>query len=421
MATPPRISSPASGRQNQRETDSKQGGVFTRIQLGPSLMTEANSSILVAGSTLLLVFIGLVMVLSSSSITSYLDEQGFFGGFWKQLTYAAVGVPLMFISSRLPLTFWKRWAWPLLFLGIGLQLLVFTPLGIETYGNRNWVAIAGFTGQPSEFLKLFLIIWMATVLAAKREMLSNTKHALIPVVPAAAVVIALVLAGRDLGTVMIIGLIVMAALFFAGVSWRAMAIPAVLGLLMVLVMVMVSPNRISRITTVCDISSSDYSGLCWQPLHGMWALASGGIFGVGLGNSRAKWSWLPAADNDYIFAIIGEELGMIGALVVIIIFVVLAMGMISVMRNATDLFGVVAVGSVFVWIIGQAFVNIGVVIGLLPVLGVPLPFISSGGTALISNLLAVGIVLSVARDANLNAARRLSRGDNRPARLGRSL
>lgn len=421
MATPPRVTSPNPGVKRQREGHSSSNGIFTRIQLGPSLMTEANSSILVAGSTLLLVFIGLVMVLSSSSITSYLDDQGFFGGFWKQLTYAAVGIPLMFLSSRFPLAFWKRWAWPLLFLGIGMQLLVFTPLGIETYGNRNWVSIGGFTGQPSEFLKLFLILWMATLLAAKSDKLHDTKHALIPVVPVAAIVIAMVLAGRDLGTVIIIGLVMMAGLYFAGISWRAMAIPAVLGVLMVLVMVVTSPNRMSRITTTCDIASTDYSGLCWQPLHGMWALASGGVFGVGLGNSRAKWSWLPAADNDYIFAIIGEELGMIGAIVVIIIFVVLAIGMISVMRNASDLFGVVAVGSIFVWVIGQAFINIGVVIGLLPVLGVPLPFISSGGTALISNLFAIGVVLSVARDANLKAAQRRVRGTPRPERVGRSL
>lgn len=382
------------------ETNPTRGGVFTRIQLGPALQSDSGSSILVLGATLLLVFIGLVMVLSSSSIVSYLDQQGFFGGFWKQMTYAAVGIPLMLLASRLPLIFWKKWAWAALIFGVFLQLLVFTPLGIETYGNRNWIAIGGFTGQPSEFLKLALVVWMGAILYAKRDMLTDTKHALIPVVPVAGVVIALVLAGRDLGTVLIISLIVMAALYFAGVSWRAMSIPIVLGVLMVFVMVIISPNRMSRITTNCSaVEAADYSGLCWQPLHGTWALAGGGIFGVGLGNSRAKWSWLPAADNDYIFAIIGEELGMIGAIVVILIFVVLAFGMIKVMRNARDLFGVVVTGSIFVWVIGQAFVNIAVVVGLLPVLGVPLPLISSGGTALISNLLAIGVVLSIARDA----------------------
>lgn len=401
-------------------TEPHKGGVFTRIQLGPALQSESGSSILVLGSTLLLVFIGLVMVLSSSSIVSYLDEQGFFGGFWKQVTYAAVGVPLMLLASRLPLIFWKRWAWAALIFGIFLQMLVFTPLGIETYGNRNWIAIGGFTGQPSEFLKLALVVWMGAVLYAKQDKLHDTKHALIPVIPVAGVVIALVLAGRDLGTVLIISLIVFAALYFAGVSWRAMSIPIVLGVLMVFVMVIISPNRMSRITTNCSaVEAADYSGLCWQPLHGLWALAGGGIFGVGLGNSRAKWSWLPAADNDYIFAIIGEELGMIGAIVVILVFVALAFGLIKVMRGARDLFGVVVTGSIFVWVIGQAFVNIAVVVGLLPVLGVPLPLISSGGTALISNLLAIGVVLSVARDSARRAAER--GGDTRSFTGGRML
>lgn len=388
------------------EPNSARRGVFTRIQLGPAFQSDSGNTILVLGSTMLLVFIGLIMVLSSSSIVSYLDQQGFFGGFWKQLTYAVAGIPLMLIAARMPLTFWKKWAWPALIIGIILQLLVFTPLGIENYGNRNWIAIGGLTAQPSEFLKLALILWMAAVLYAKRDLIHLTKHALIPVVPVAGLVIGLVLLGRDLGTVLVISLIVMGALYFAGVSWRAMAIPAVLGALMVFVMVATSENRLSRIFTNCTgLDATDYSGLCWQPLHGLWALAGGGVFGVGLGNSRAKWSWLPAADNDYIFAIIGEELGMIGAVIVILMFVALGFGILRVMNGARDLFGKVVTGSIFIWVIGQAFINIAVVIGILPVLGVPLPLISSGGTALISNLLSIGVVLSVARDSAANPSR----------------
>lgn len=404
MAAPPQEASPS------------RGGLFTRIQLGPALQSESGNTILVLGSTLLLVFVGLVMVLSSSSIVSYLDNQGFFGGFWKQATFAALGIPLMLIASRLPLIFWKRWAWTMLVVGLVLQLLVFTPLGIETYGNRNWIAIGGLSGQPSEFLKVALIVWMGAVLYAKRDLLQVTKHALIPVVPVAGLAMVLVLLGRDLGTVLVMSLIVMAALYFAGVSWRALSIPLLLGVSMAVIMALISPNRMNRITTFFGAECTDYSGLCWQPLHGLWALAGGGVFGLGLGNSRAKWSWLPAADNDYIFAIIGEELGLIGAVVVILIFVALAVGILNVMRNARDLFGVIVSGSIFVWVIGQAFINIGVVIGLLPVLGVPLPLISSGGTALISNLLAIGIVLSIARDS----ARNSDRSDRlQPSNVGR--
>ena len=177
--------------------------------------------------------------------------------------------------------------------------------------------------------------------------------------------------------------------------------PVIGGIAMALIFVLLSDNRINRILSFWEKETTDYSGLDWQPLHGKWALAGGGLFGVGLGNSRAKWSWLPAADNDYIFAIIGEEGGMLGALVVILLYVVLAYALLRAMRKARDLFGVAVIGGVFVWIIGQAFINIAVVLGLLPVLGVPLPLLSSGGTALISCLLAIGVVLSISRDSAL--------------------
>jgi cell division protein FtsW len=151
-------------------------------------------------------------------------------------------------------------------------------------------------------------------------------------------------------------------------------------------------------------TADDYSSLCWQPQHGLFALAAGGFFGVGLGNSKAKWSWLPEAHNDFIFAIIGEELGMLGALVVLLLFVVLAIAFVRIIRASRDPFARIAASAVMVWVIGQAFVNIGVVLGLLPVLGVPLPLISAGGSALISTLLAIGIVLSFARNKDKEPA-----------------
>jgi cell division protein FtsW len=159
-----------------------------------------------------------------------------------------------------------------------------------------------------------------------------------------------------------------------------------------------SSSRTQRINAwLYGCSAEDYYAFCWQPTHGTWALAAGGIFGVGLGNSKAKWSWLPEADNDYIFAIIGEELGFIGALVVLILLIVLAIAFVRIIRANTDPFARIVTAGVMVWIIGQALVNIAVVLGLLPVLGVPLPLISAGGSALISSLLAIGVVLSFAR------------------------
>lgn len=372
---------------------------FARIRLGGDLKPTSDPTVvLLYAVTLLLVGIGLIMVLSSSSITSYLDDQGFFGGFWRQATYAAIGLPLMLLAASFPISFWKKWAWVFLGLGVLLQLLVFTPLGIEVYGNRNWIQIGSFGGQPSEMLKLALVVWIGAVLLAKEPLLGKPKHEIIPVVfPGAVLALGLVLLGRDLGTTLIMGVTVLGAMFFGGVSWKSLGATAAGAALLAALFVVTSENRMNRLFGHAS-GNDDYSGLGWQPLHGLWALAGGGVFGVGLGGSKAKWSWLPAADNDYIFAIIGEELGLVGALLVIVLFVVLAAVMLRVIARARDRFGKAVVGGILVWIVGQAFVNIGVVIGVFPVLGVPLPLISSGGTALIACLLSMGVVISIAKD-----------------------
>lgn len=376
-------------------------GGFARILLGSELRSSANFTVIALYTiTLLLVGMGLIMVLSSSSITSYLDNEGFFGVFWRQATYALIGVPLMLVVSRFPISFWKRWAWWLLGFGIFLQLLVFTPLGVEVWGNRNWIQIGSFGGQPSETLKLALLVWIGAVLVAKEPLLNQVKHEIIPIVfPGAAIALGLVMLGKDLGTAMIMGAAVLGAMIFGGLSRKAIWLTIGGGLVAVLFFVLTSPNRMSRLFSFAD-GHSDFEGVGWQPVHAIWALAGGGLFGVGLGGSKAKWSWLPAADNDYIFAIIGEELGLIGALLVIAMYVALAIVMLRAIGRARDRFGKAVIGGIMVWIVGQAFVNIAVVTNLLPSLGVPLPLISSGGTALIACLLAMGVVISIARDGD---------------------
>jgi cell division protein FtsW len=364
---------------------------------------ETPNSFLLAGTTVFLVIIGLVMVLSSSAIEDFRDAgevrglSDFFSSFSKQVLFAAVGIPLMLVASRVPVPFYKKWGWLVLAGALLLQVFVVVA-GVGDY-NRNWIAIGPVTVQPSEFMKLGLALWLAMILVKRRHTLTNWKPLLIQVAPVALAAIFLVLVGNDLGTAIILLALVLGALFFAGVKLRYLGAAVVIMGLLAAVLSRISVSRMERIEVWLNGCTADlYSSLCWQPQHGLFALAAGGFLGTGLGNSKAKWSWLPEAHNDYIFAIIGEELGMVGALVVLLMFVVLAIAFVRIIRASQDPFARILASAVMVWVVGQAFVNIGVVLGLLPVLGVPLPLISAGGSALISTLGAIGVVLSFARN-----------------------
>ena len=415
MKTPPRPPAPRQAAPvapaRSARSDAAAQVASARIHFGRVFKAESASYFLLLGTTLFLVVFGLVMVLSSSSVDSYLENTGFFGTVLRQGVFALVGVPLMLIISRLPLKFWRRVAWPMLIVACLMQsLVVFTPLGIEVAGNTNWLSIGGVQFQPSEAIKLALVVWLGMILSQKENRLDDWRHVYIPVFGVGGGAVMLVLIGGDLGTVMIMAGILFGSLFFAGVRLRLLAVPLAAGLLLAGLMALTSSNRMTRILSFmgagCEELDGPISAPCWQPLHGTWALANGGIFGVGLGNSKAKWSWLPAADNDYIFAIVGEELGLIGAIVVLFMFILLALAFLRVMRSSTSLQARVSTAAVLVWLIGQAFVNIGVVLGVFPVLGVPLPLVSAGGTALLTTLGAIGIVLSFTRGDHVSQPRR---------------
>ncbi|WP_022883897.1 putative lipid II flippase FtsW [Glaciibacter superstes] len=404
MTHPPRVKGqrPAAPVPAEAGDEPRRAGPTARINLGRVFTAESANYFLLLGTTLFLVIFGLVMVLSSSSVDSYLEDAGFFGGLLRQGFFALVGIPLMLVVSRLPLKFWQRVAWPAMLISCFLQcLVILTPLGITVAGNTNWLAIGSFQFQPSELIKVALVIWLGMILSLKQDKLDDWRHVLIPVFVVGGGSVMLVLIGGDLGTVMIMAGILFGALYFAGVKLRMLVIPLVIGGAAVGMVALSSENRMTRIASFfgdgCDAAGQTISAACWQPLHGTWALANGGVLGVGLGNSKAKWSWLPAADNDYIFAIIGEELGLIGAIVVLGMFILLAFAFLRIMRSATTMQARVTTAAVMVWIIGQAFVNIGVVLGVFPVLGVPLPLISAGGTALLTTLVAIGVVLSFTR------------------------
>ncbi len=364
----------------------------------------------VIGATLFLVVFGLVMVLSSSSVASLSSNGDPFTGFLRQGMFALLGIPVMFVASRLPPVFWKKWAGLAVLVSLVLQFLVVaTSLGIDHNGNRNWIRLGeSFSFQPSELVKVALVVWLGLMLARRLDVLHDWRNLIRPIGLVSGVAILLVLFGGDLGTAIILVSIVLGALFFAGVRLRHLVVPTLVMAGAALVMTMAGGSRQDRILAWQSGCATDgaYHGLCWQTLHGWWALASGGLFGVGLGNSKAKWSWLPEADNDFIFAIIGEELGLLGAIVVLALFVILAFSFIRIVRTSTDPVAKITVSAVLVWIMTQAFVNIAVVLGLLPVLGVPLPLISAGGSALVTTLLAIGIVLSYARQPRVSQAAR---------------
>lgn len=374
--------------------DTPTRGLSARVRLGRVFTPVSTEFVVILSTALFLTLFGFVMVLSATSASPEPFDVAL-----KQGIFAVIGIPLMLVLSRAKPGFWKAIAWPVLIVCIGFQMLIYTPLAVHADGNTSWVNIGGVQAQPAEFLKLATALWIGFILARKEKLLHRPMHFWIPLAPVIALVLASVLGGEDLGTAMVLGLVVLSALFFAGVRLRFLLIPILIAVVGVIVLAMTSPNRMHRITSFldpnCEIGTN--LGVCDQQVHGLWALANGGLFGVGLGNSIEKYGWLPAKGNDFIFAIIGEETGMLGCLVVLLLFGLLLWGGMRIVRRTDDLFVRIVAGAVTTWIVGQAMVNIAVVLRLAPALGVPLPFLSQGGTSLVSVLIACGVLLSFAR------------------------
>ncbi len=351
------------------------------------------------GVTTVLVTFGLIMVLSASAVTSLneTDSGSAYSIFFSQLQFAVIGSIALLVASRLSVATWKRLALPVLGVALALQLLVFTPLGIDVQGNRNWLDLKVITMQPSELLKVALALSGGLVLSAKRKHLGRLGHALVPYVfPIAALSIGLVLLGHDLGTVLVMSAIVGGVLYTAGVPGRWFALAASGFAAVAAAFVVTSPNRLGRFDVWLG-RDTDPTGIARQPIHGRYALADGGWTGLGLGGSREKWQWLSEPHNDFIFAIIGEELGLPGTIMVLVLFVVLALACYRLVMRSSDFFVRIATAGIMSWIVVQAMINVGAVIGLLPVIGVPLPLVSSGGSSLVTTMLALGILLSFAR------------------------
>ncbi len=385
---------------------------------GTGTSRNGSTYYLILGSTLALTAIGIMMVLSASSVESIAAGKSPYGDALKQGMFAAIGIFTMFVLSRVNVVWLKRLAWIAIIAAVVLLGLV-QLVGAEVNGNKNWIDLGGITFQPSEASKLALALWMATVLARKGKLLSRWQHVAVPAVPMAVIIVGLVLVGNDLGTAMIIMMITAAALFFAGAPLYLFGIAGLAAVAGTAVMAVTSSNRMCRITSWwTGQSCADGIDANYQATNGLYGLASGGWFGVGLGQSRQKYSWIPEAHNDFIFAIIGEELGLVGTVVVLVLFAILGAAIYRVVVAQEDMFHRVLAGTIMVWLLGQATVNMSVVTGLMPVIGVPLPFISYGGSALLMSLCAVGVVLSLAREQMAPSIRpkRMLKFGNRPSR-----
>lgn len=386
--------------------DVKRGADPTKVtpeRQQTSLRGQWNSPVtsyyLLIGSTALLLILGLVMVLSASSIRSLNMGNSAYTIFFGQFKFALMGLAALIVAASLRPNFYRRIAWAFLFIALGMQVLILTPLGIGVKGNTNWIGFGSFSFQPSEVAKLALAIWLGMILARKQKDLGHWLHGLIPALPVAGLVIAAVLAGDDLGTAFVFMFIVAAALWVAGLPVRSFAVGGALMAVAVYVLTHMqsSGNRMGRIDAWLS-AECDGQGACYQTKHGLWALGSGGWGGVGLGASAQKWLYLPEAHNDFIFAILGEELGLLGTLLMLCIFAVLTIAMSRIVVRHPDPFVKITSAGLAAWIIGQALVNIGVVIGLVPVIGVPLPLVSAGGSALVTTMAAIGVLVSFARD-----------------------
>ena len=385
----------------------------------PLLARPLASYYLIGSASALLLGLGLVMVLSASSVTSYATSGSSFSVFIKQLMWVAIGIPLLLIANRMSTRVLRMLAYPLMLAGMGGLLLVLVPgIGVSAYGATRWVGVGSFTLQPSELAKLGLALWGADLLVRKRRLLREWRHLLIPLLPVASVLAGLVMLEPDLGTTLVLIAILMTLLWVVGSPARLfLGLFALIGVLVSYLAVM-EPYRLQRLASFAD-PFKDAQDTGWQAVQGLYALASGGWWGVGLGNSREKWSYLPNAHTDFILAIIGEELGLVGTLLVVVLFGVLAYGGIRVAQRSADPFGRLVAAALTAWLVGQALINMGAVVGLLPITGIPLPLISFGGSSLLLTMFAIGVLLSLAKTepaaAQVLAARAATRSARRSA------
>jgi cell division protein FtsW len=374
---------------------------------------------LVLGITVLLLGLGLVMVQSTASVVDLSAGLSPYSDFKKQLLGAVIGVPVMLLAARCSPRLFRALAYPLLAVAVvGLVLTLIPGVGVSHQGAVRWISIGGQQVQPSEIAKLALALWGADLLARKDKLgqLADWRHILVPLMPGAGVLCLLVMTGDDLGTTFILLVIFLVLLWVIGTPGRVFAGLLILMALAMLLMIVSAKYRFERLLGFVNQGASP-SGANWQGVQGRYAIGSGGIFGVGLGASGQKWGYVPESTSDFIFAIIGEELGLVGTLCVTFLYGGLAFAGLRIARRVPDLFSRLAATAITAWIVMQAVVNIGACIGVLPITGVPLPLVSAGLSSLLATLLALGMLMSFARCEPGAAEALAARGPGWPLRV----
>ena len=354
-------------------------------------------------TTLGLAIFGCIMVLSASSVTMISQGQSPFSQVSSQIMFLVVGVLAMAGITRIPVgVYHKKFVvYAMLIVALVMQLAVVV-VGVEVNGNRNWLKLPGVGQiQPSEFSKLAIIMWLAWVYSRHGDISRSIWRTLFPSIYGVGALVLLIMLGGDMGTAMVYGFIFVGMMWLAGASRSSLLKIGGAFAVLALVGVLSSANRVARIF---GIWGSCTNANCDQANSGEVALATGGFLGVGLGQSRQKYNYLAEAHNDYIFAIIGEELGLLGTLAVLLLYVGLVYCAVRIMLRTTDPLVRLATGGIMIWLTSQAIINMGMVSRLLPVIGVPLPFVSYGGSSLLSSLFAAGLLLAFARQTPLRGA-----------------
>ena len=395
-------------------------GLRARIGVWRALLDRPLTSYyVVLGITTLLLGLGLVMVQSTASVVDLTAGLSPYSDFKKELLGAAVGLPAMWLAARSSPRLFRALAYPLLAVSVvGLMLTLIHGVGVSQNGAARWISIGGQQVQPSEIAKLALALWGADLLARKEKLgqLADWRHILVPLMPGAGVLCLLVMTGDDLGTTFILLVIFLALLWVIGTPGRVFVGLLILMALAMILMIVSAKYRFERMIGYLDQQASA-SGANWQSTQGRYALGSGGVFGVGLGASGQKWGYVPESTSDFIFAIIGEELGLVGTLCVTFLYGGMAFAGLRIARRVPDLFCRLAATAITAWVVMQAVVNIGAVIGVLPISGVPLPLVSAGLSSLLVTLLALGMLMSFARCEPGAAEALAARGPGWPPRV----